>query len=385
MVLEILGTGLVAGAVVASVLVIITKPLVGRLTQKMMTEVLQTTEKKYAEERQRLAEQRQADQDLIDEKRKGIDLSNKQNQKSIEDAIKQLMREVDKGQQQLRESDKERHSSFSALKTSLEEYKQVTGELKGSTDDLRRILSNNQLRGKYGEEIADNLLKTVGFVVGQHYTKNESQETTTTRPDFTVLLPDGQKINIDVKFPLQSLIRYQETDDAEEKKRQFAQFKQDVKQKIREVTTRDYVNPEEGTVDFVILFVPNEMIFSVIYDSFNDVWTDALERKVILAGPFSFTAILRMVYQSYKNFSYQENVREIIKHIKVFEQEWGKFSTELDTLGKRLESTAKQYQTVATTRTRQLTKIVDKIQGEGHESLVSSEPPLLLPTKKEAP
>ena len=30
------------------------------------------------------------------------------------------------------------------------------------------------------------------------------------------------------------------------------------------------INPEENTVDFVVMFIPNEMIFSFIYERFDE-------------------------------------------------------------------------------------------------------------------
>ena len=106
------------------------------------------------------------------------------------------------------------------------------------------------------------------------------------------------------------------------------------------------------------------MIFSFIYDRLNEVWDEAMKKKVILAGPFSFTAIIRMIFQSYKNFKYQENLYDIIKLIKVFEQEYEKFNEALDTLGTRIQSVANQYQTVSVTRTKKLTGVVEKIKGD---------------------
>jgi DNA recombination protein RmuC len=225
-------------------------------------------------------------------------------------------------------------------------------------------LSNNQLRGKWGEEIADSLLKTIGFVSGEQYISNTSQDTNSNRPDFTIFLPDRKKLNIDVKFPYSALVKFEETNE----KKYLDDFAKDVKQKIKEVSTRDYINPEENTVDFVILFVPNERIFSYIYDKLGDVWKEALEKKVVIAGPFSFTAILRMVYQSYKSFMYYENLGEIINLIKVFEQEYDKFNQELDTLGSKLKTVTDQYDKVSITRNKKLTRIVDKIKGESEEA-----------------
>lgn len=259
--------------------------------------------------------------------------------------------------------EKERIGQFKELTTVMDEYKVMSAGLKGSTDDLKNLLSNNQLRGKFGEEVAENLLKSVGFVRGQ-YTVNESMETSNKRPDLTINLPDGTKVNVDVKFPFSALVKYQEADDETEKKMHLRQFTSDVKEKVKQVMSRDYINPEENTVDFVILFVPNEMIFSFIYSNLQDVWSYAMKNKVIMAGPFSFTAILRMIFQSYQNFTYQENLFDIIKLIKVFETEYKKFSDSLDKLGNQLETVTKQYQQVSVTRTRKLTGIVDRILHE---------------------
>jgi len=274
--------------------------------------------------------------------------------------IKELLEALEK---KLQEAEMERAGEFGALKAVLEEHKALTGELRESTDNLKKVLSNNQLRGKYGEEIAENLLKIIGFVKGEQYTVNSSQETNLNRPDFTVFLPDKKKVNIDVKFPYNSLMKYNETQD----KKDLADFARDVRQKIKEVSSRDYINPEENTVDFVILFIPNEMIFSFIYDELNEVWNEALVKRVILAGPFGFTAILRMIYQSYKSFTYYENLGEIVKLIRLFEEEYNKYSEEVNVLGSRIKMASDQFDKVSVTRTKKLTRIVDRIKGESED------------------
>ncbi|MEI6498919.1 MAG: DNA recombination protein RmuC [bacterium] len=281
---------------------------------------------------------------------------------AITDLIAEIRRDIHKHEEKLSRSEDERIRSFSALQNELKSYKEITGELKISTDRLKDILSNNQMRGAFGEQIADDLLKMAGFVVGLDYTRNEAQQTETTRPDFTILLPDQTKINIDVKFPYASLVKYIETDDKNQKDKYFKDFQQDVKNKIKQISTREYINPEEKTVDFVILFIPNEMIFSFIYDKMNNIWKEAMQKKVILAGPFSFTAILRMVKQAYTNFRYQENLQHIIGLIQKFDSEYQKFTTELDKVGERISSAGKQFDLVSNTRHRQLSSIMDKIK-----------------------
>jgi DNA recombination protein RmuC len=330
------------------------------LSRKIMADNMRQSNEMMKEERMRLIEQ-------LDFKRQLIDENNKGTKESVREVIDRVRIELDKTKKQLEDSEKERIGQFNSLRTILEEHKSLTGELKESTDNLKNVLSNNQMRGRYGEEIAENLLKTIGFVKGENYLANEAQETTSSRPDFTIILPDKTKINIDVKFPYKSLIRYNEAEDKELKDKFLKEFAQDVKQKIKEVSTRDYINPQENTVDFVILFVPNEMIFSFIYDKLSDVWNEAMGKKVILAGPFSFTAILRMIFQSYRNFKYQENIYDIIKLIKMFETEFDKYNLEMDALGNRIKQTSEQYEKVSTTRTRKLIGVVEKIKGEAEE------------------
>ena len=278
--------------------------------------------------------------------------------------IAEIRKELRQNELRVEKSETERLKSFTELANELKSYKEITGELKTSTDRLKDLLSNNQLRGAFGEQVAEDLLIMAGFVIGQDYSRNEAQDTVNTRPDFTIFLPDKTKVNIDVKFPYSALLKYTEAHNKQDQLRYLNDFRKDVKDKIRQVCTRDYVNPEEKTVDFVVLFIPNEMIFSFVYEKMNDIWEEAMRKKVILAGPFSFTAVLRMVKQAYTNFRYQENLYQIIGMIQKFDDEYNKFSESVDRLGERLKSVNSQFDLVSTTRDKKLTSIVDKIKSQ---------------------
>jgi len=300
----------------------------------------------------------------LDDKSKqiSIDLSNKK------DAIEKMVRDISDN---LSKVEKERVGSFTNLRDAIENNVKLTKELSVTTEGLKRVLSNNQQRGAFGEKVAEDLLKMSGFVIGTDYTRQET--TGDARPDFTLYLPDKTKINIDSKFPYSNIVKMSETTDAEQKTQFKKLFEQDIKKKIADVTSRNYINPEDNTVDFVILFIPNEMIFSFIYESFPDVWQDALNRKVVMTGPFSFTAILRMVKQAYENFRFQKNVQGIITQIKIFGNEFEKYNEEFVKIGDRIESLHKQYDEVASARTKKLQKVVDKINIEGSNSRAITE------------
>ena len=364
MINEIIISSFVIIAVLAVLFFLLKKPILNyfaNFSEKMAERNLKMLEERNKEI---LKEERERFNELSDEKMK----RNEQFLEGKKDLIKEMVEKIDSGlrdsQKKIEISEKERIGEFSKLKTILEEHKNITGELKDSTENLKNILSNNQLRGKYGEEVAENLLKIAGFVKGINYDSNLSQETNANRPDFTIYLPDKSKVNIDVKFPYSNLQKYQEVESEKEKREYFAKFKTDVKQKIKQITSRDYINPEEKTLDFVILFVPNEMIFSVINDKLYDVVEEANEKKVAIVGPVSFITFLRIIHQSYDNFKIQEDLHRVVNLIGKFKDEFDKYNNEFDNIGNKIKSLSGQYDKVSGVRTRQLSKIIEQIDGE---------------------
>jgi len=112
-----------------------------------------------------------------------------------------------------------------------------------------------------------------------------------------------------------------------------------------------------------------------------EICQEAVEKRVVLAGPFSFTAMLRMIRQSYENFRVQKNIHNIIGHVKEFEKEFGVFSEAFYKIGDRLDSLHKQYTDVSTTRFRQLERKIDKVKLEGLDKQQTEQ--LLVDIKKE--
>lgn len=306
----------------------------------------------------------QASNEKLKDEKKDIHTDLEAKRAEIERMVKAIREDLKFNQERLNQSDKERVGSYKELMAKLEEQRQLTDQLKTSTESLKNVLSNNQMRGQFGEQVAEELLRMAGFVKGQHYEYNTTQDSRDTRPDFTIFLPDRTKINIDVKFPYQNLQKAAEATNEAEKSSFFKLFEQDVKKKIKDVRSRDYINPADHTVDFAIIFIPNEMIFSYIYDKLNDVWTEAMQNKIVFAGPFSFTAILRMVWQSYENFRIQSNIQDIVVNIKEVEVEFSKFFEEFDKIGDRIDSLSKQYNNVAETRAKAVRRRLSGVRVE---------------------
>ena len=249
-----------------------------------------------------------------------------------------------------------------AIREQLAMTAKATEGLQVSTDGLKNLLTNNRLRGEWGEQVADELLQAAGFVENVNYTKQTSTEQG--RPDITIKLPDGAKLNVDAKFPFDDLLEYQEAKSPAAKKQALSKFSTSIKNKAKAITSKDYINPEDNTLDFVVMFIPNEMIFSFIYEKLPEINEYCNRRKVVLAGPFGFTAVLRLVLQAYKNFGYEKNLQEIFGLVSKFQEEYAKFDDHMQRLGSQLQTTQKTYHEVEGTRKRQLSKVVDQISSK---------------------
>lgn len=269
--------------------------------------------------------------------------------------IKQIREQLKDSQQDVK-SIRQQNATISEQ---LKNTKDITDELRVSTEGLRTLLSNNRLRGDWGEQVAEDLLLGAGFVENVNFLKQTN--TIEGRPDFTVLLPDKTKLNVDAKFPLDDLIAYQEAKNSSQKKDAIKRFERAVKQKIQQLTSKDYIDAEAQTVDFVVMFIPNEMVFSFIYEKLPGITEYSNRNKVVMTGPFGFTAMLRLVLQAYKNFSYEQGLGEILGLIEKFQIEYNKFGDSLVKVGRQIDATKKAFDETEGTRQRQLTKVVDRI------------------------
>lgn len=339
--MEALTSALLISAVVAVVLSLFIKLYGGGMIDKYLLSLHEKNE-----------EQRQKNKDEINIGVKDIISADREKLELIIQQIKDQLKDSQQDVKSIRQQN-------ATISEQLKNTKNVTDELRVSTEGLRSLLSNNRLRGDWGEQVAEDLLLGAGFVENINFLKQTV--TIEGRPDFTILLPDGTKLNIDAKFPLDDLVAYQEAESESQKRESIKRFEKAVKLKVQQITSKDYIDAQAQTVDFVVMFIPNEMVFSFIYEKLPGITEYSNRNKVVMTGPFGFTAMLRLVLQAYKNFNYEKGLIEILGLIEKFQTEYEKFGLSLVKVGRQLEATQKAFQETEGMRQRQLTKVVDRI------------------------
>lgn len=279
----------------------------------------------------------------------------------IDETLKNMKTELNKVQEVIQKIENDRKESFGQLSSQIKQSVEQTKQLQDVTNQLNTALSSSQIRGQWGERMAEDVLRLAGFIEGINYLKQKSLTGSTSRPDFTFLLPKNLKVNMDVKFPLNNYMAFLQAESESDKTGYKNQFLKDVRTRVKEVTTRDYINPTENTVDYVIVFIPNEQVYSFINENDSSIMDDALKNKVILCSPVTLYAILAIIRQAIDNFNLEKTAAEILSLLGEFNKQWNNFKEGMDKMGNRLDDAQKEFQKLVTTRTNQLERPLLKI------------------------
>ncbi|MBL7032137.1 MAG: DNA recombination protein RmuC [Nitrospira sp.] len=245
--------------------------------------------------------------------------------------------------------------------TLIKKHEDVTLRLKETTEHLREALASSKKRGEWGERMAEDIIHLAGMIEGVNYIKQKTMEGSSGRPDFTFFMPNHLKINMDVKFPLDNYVHYLDASSESDKKRYKDELLKNTKTMIKQVTTRDYINPKDNTVDYVLVFIPNEQVYGFINESDRTIMDEALKQKVVLCSPFTLYAVLAVVRQGIENFNLAQTASEMLNLLGDFSKQWGAYKEKFSVMGKRLDDARKEYDTLITTRTNMLERPLKKI------------------------
>jgi DNA recombination protein RmuC len=280
----------------------------------------------------------------------------------IDQQLQRMSKELENVSTLMKDLERDRVEKFGELASQLKTASEQTTSLMKVTSTIREALASSKARGQWGERMAEDVLNLAGFIENVNYLKQKSIEGGGSRPDFTFLLPRSLRLNMDVKFPLDNYMKFLEAASETEKTKFRNDFLRDVRARIKEVTTREYIDPEQNTVDCMILFIPNEQIYAFIHEQDSTIFDNALRNKVVLCSPINFITVLAVIRQAIDNFALERTSGELLSLFGRFKKQWDEFLYRLEMLGKRIGDALKEYESLMTTRRRQLESPLDKIE-----------------------
>jgi len=280
----------------------------------------------------------------------------------VEDSVQGLKEQLEQYQKILRDLERDRSQKYGNLENELKNASLSTAKLQEATNNLNSILGNNQKRGQWGERMAEDIIRYAGLAEGVNYCKQTKLDTAATKPDYTFFLPDEHKINMDVKFPLDNYQGMMESEVDTETEKYRKEFERNVKARIKEIQNRDYINPAENTLDFVLLFIPNEQVFGFIQAEMPELMDEALRQKVVLCSPFTLYAMLSVIRQAFENFRYEKDLKKIIASIDQFANIFARCKVRFEDIGKSIEKLESIYSDVKNKSFKQLDGKIKQIE-----------------------
>ncbi len=229
------------------------------------------------------------------------------------------------------------------LKGQLGQLSQATQNILQVGTDIRKlqdILQAPKLRGGLGEWTLENLLAEI--LPTQHF-RLQHKFKTGAMVDALVILANGS-VSIDAKFPLPNFQALLEAQDDNARTKARKAFLRDVRSHIDAIAGK-YILPEEGTLDFALMFVPAENVYAELLtpEGDLDIPAYAREKRVVPVSPNTLYAYLMAIATGLRGLQIEKNAKRIFAQLSQLSGELTLFATDYLTLGKHLANAHAKY------------------------------------------
>jgi DNA recombination protein RmuC len=270
------------------------------------------------------------------------------NQKSITELLSPLKEKIQVFEKKVEDTYEKGLKDQTDLKAELKKLHDLNLKISDEANNLTKALKGDvKKQGNWGEVILERILERSGLTEGREYAKQESALSETGQrfqPDVVIHLPDQKHIVVDSKV---SLVAYERLVNAADEKDRLAFVKEhllSVRSHIKTLSEKHYQHsPNFNSPDFVLLFVPIESSFSIAVQEDQDLFSYAWDNKVVIVSPSTLLATLRTIASIWQQENQTRNALEIARQGGALYDKFVSFISDMESIGKSLESTRKTY------------------------------------------
>ena len=296
--------------------------------------------------------------EILKEKSRDLSAVNSEQIKNILDPLGKKMEEFRRAVEDSKEKSLKNSASIEQQIRSMMEQTMSIGK---QADNLATALrSNNKAVGNWGEVILLNLLEGMGLQEGKDYVQQETIKDVDGRtvlsdengrrlvPDVVLYLPENKAVVIDSKVSLDGYIDYSNSTDDAGRAVALASHRQSVEKHVRELSDKNYSQYIRQTgrdsLDYVVMFVPNEGAFQLYYQNFREDWHRAFDKRVIIAGESNLFAMLKIIENTWVRVNQQKNTEEVMRLASELLDRVGKFANTFDDVGVVLDKATAKFE-----------------------------------------
>lgn len=227
---------------------------------------------------------------------------------------------------------------------------------------LQEFLQSPKLRGGLGEEVLKEM-------IGQTFPKNafhlQYPFKSGVKVD-AVLKTEAGLLCIDSKFPMENFNLMLKGETESQRALGKKQFISDVKKHIEDISKK-YILPEEGTMDFALMYIPSEAVYYEVVNV-QELSNFARRLRVYPVSPNTLYAHLQVLLLSFEGKDLETKSREVFRILRAVQKDYSKVEDNMSVLQKHLNNAYNMMSSVISSFT-QLGQKISSTQslGEGNK------------------
>lgn len=327
-------------------------------SEKMLRQQMELSEKQLQAQTAALQEKiTNITNELLKSRSKDLEEQNARQMKPLEEQLERL-------QKLMNETRVSNAKDTESVKTQIADMMRRSKEMSDETSRLANALTHrSKFQGDLGESILDNVLTNAGLREGRDYeiqefirddagnTVVDQESGRKMQPDVILHFPDNKDAIIDSKVSLTAYTKYVNAETEQEKEIYLKQHLDSVRKHVKELARKDYskfIEKPRATFDFVIMFMPFEGAFQSAINADPQLWSDAFNMGVCIAGELNISVILRMIKMSWTQYEQTQNQQQVFKVASDLVQRIGLLRERMLVAKKALETTNVKFEEVMT-------------------------------------
>ncbi len=206
---------------------------------------------------------------------------------------------------------------------------------------LQEFLQSPKLRGNIGEQVMQDM-------IGQAFPKNsfhlQYQFKSGVKVD-AVLKTDAGLLCVDSKFPMENFTKMHKGETEVIRAAAKRDFFADVKKHVSDISKK-YILPEEGTMDFALMYIPSEGVYYEIANM-EDLMGYARKLRVYPVSPNTLYAHLQVLLLSFQGKDLEQKSRQVFQLLRAIQKDYGKIEENLGVLGRHVNNAYNTMNTVS--------------------------------------
>jgi DNA recombination protein RmuC len=263
---------------------------------------------------------------------------------------------LEKSEAQVAAMERERRDAFVSLRSQIETLALGQSALQRETRNLVTALRRPEVRGRWGELTLRRVVELAGLSAHCDFTEQPSvgDGSGMLRPDLVVNMPEGRRLVVDAKTPLEGYLDAIDAPTEELRALALGRHAQQVEARVRELASKAYWSQFEHSPEFVVLFLPGDQFLSTALAERPELLEHALSSGVIVATPSTLIALLKAVAYGWRQSAVAENAAVIRDLGQELHKRLSTFVAHLARTGRALGSAVDAYNSAVGSLERQV-------------------------------